>query len=706
MKTHYFNKFALVLCGILSASCSKTNSDTANQQTNPTVEGQTELATSLDQPTTAPNAERRGMMPPPFEMNSYKRDILEICDNGKDDDNDGKSDCEDLKCIANVSCIATTIPTIDDSACTVVDLAKASNYVVKKAKKDEKERIKIKVTENNPKCIHLKGSYNGRVDIQAANDQNIDLILDNIKITTSSNANGTLKLNTANKDKGNHFVVKLVGENIIEGGTDSNSNKVFSCDANLDIIGEGKLTVISKYKTAIEVDDVLHVWHGSLDAKIERSGDVNEKATAIKTTHGYIQSGGSVVINAHDNITNFEARGLKVDGSESAYGAGKGSIIITGGTLTVDSDGKAVSASWSLAEDAKTKETHDDPYPDVTITGGKVSVHTYSSPRESRRMGMPPWMDKEKFKQELLTMDTTFMPPEFKEMADKVKKGEDPFDDMETQNSEDNSISPEGIEAKGHMFITGGEIIALATDDAINIGGTLSVSGGTIYAYSTDNDGIDSNSKIEINGGTIVAFGATEPECGFDADFESNVSYTGGTVVAIGGGNTNPGIVTGTSSFIQFDLIESPRKRPGGPGMHGPGGPGMHGPGMGPGHREKTISKLAGKTIAVTPKDSHSAIAAVKVPEGFTGGGNILVMSEQITKDSDYQIYMNAAIDGNNQWFNDTLLQSKATISGSEPKDAKGGIATKSHMPPGPGMMGGPRDMHNPPDQPAQEEHK
>ena len=99
------------------------------------------------------------------------------------------------------------------------------------------------------------------------------------------------------------------------------------------------------------------------------------------------------------------------------------------------------------------------------------------------------------------------------------------------------SSSPEGIEAKGAITISGGKVYAQANDDAINAGGDLTISGGYVMAYSTGNDGIDANGNCYIQGGLVYAIGARSPEVAIDANTEERkqLYVQGGTIVAIGG---------------------------------------------------------------------------------------------------------------------------------------------------------------------------
>lgn len=121
----------------------------------------------------------------------------------------------------------------------------------------------------------------------------------------------------------------------------------------------------------------------------------------------------------------------------------------------------------------------------------------------------------------------------------------------------------ECLESKNKMIINGGTIEATSYDDCINASSEtssvkpdLTINGGKIYCTSSNNDAIDSNGTIHINGGLIIALGSTSPECGIDCDSNSNFVLTGGTLVSLAGSNNTPGgsgttqrVVTTTGSF-------------------------------------------------------------------------------------------------------------------------------------------------------------
>ena len=97
--------------------------------------------------------------------------------------------------------------------------------------------------------------------------------------------------------------------------------------------------------------------------------------------------------------------------------------------------------------------------------------------------------------------------------------------------------SHEGIESKGTLTVSGGNIFSYSSDDAINSAGDMTISGGYVCAISTGNDGLDANGNCYIRGGVVYAVGSGGAEVAIDANTEEGkkLYIQGGTVVAIGG---------------------------------------------------------------------------------------------------------------------------------------------------------------------------
>lgn len=95
----------------------------------------------------------------------------------------------------------------------------------------------------------------------------------------------------------------------------------------------------------------------------------------------------------------------------------------------------------------------------------------------------------------------------------------------------------EGIESKNYLNISGGEIYVNAYDDGINSAQDMTITGGYVYSHSNNNDGIDANGNVYLNGGLVYAIGSGGAENAIDANSEGGkkVYVNGGVLIAVGG---------------------------------------------------------------------------------------------------------------------------------------------------------------------------
>ena len=650
------------------------------------------------------------------------------------------------------ACHKQTATSAANSACYAVDLTapKSPSSIIQVKQLDDK--LTLKVYTDNDVCIDLSGSFDGGVVFENQKNVNIDINMKDVRITSENNA-GYLKLKSNDGNIGNKYTIILSGKSEIIGAADEESKSVISSKPNLEFKGDGSLSVVGRYKNGIVSDDVLSITSGTIDIKLDRKeaaqGDkYEEKGFAIKVDNGFEMSGGKLTIDATDNITNYESRGIKVDGSDkTSYHTGKGYVNISGGELTIRSDAKALSAGWEIDEDAKTDTTADDPHPDVIISGGVIDITTTVEPRGGRKMGPPPDMQFDENGNPMMPdfgngarpprpphwdgegmpprpphWDGEGMPPRSPMGKDGRPRpphfGSDDFKGRPSPNkrrdhvdknklanedgSSSNSVSPEGIEAKRNLIISGGKIAVRATDDGLNAGERIEISGGELSIWSTTKDALDGNGAVQISGGIVALFGAEDPEGGLDADRDENVSYTGGTVFAVGGANNAPLGEGTTGTFVAATLVESKF----GPGMRGDRGPGERQaeegeagadaapkvgasdenrqPGGPDGARKREKSELASATLVLADAESGQGIVSLKVPEGFTGGGSVLVLSDSLQKDKAYRVYTNPSfVKPVSDWHLDVISTEGVQVSGEKFAESTAGVAL-------PGMFGPP----------------
>lgn len=97
----------------------------------------------------------------------------------------------------------------------------------------------------------------------------------------------------------------------------------------------------------------------------------------------------------------------------------------------------------------------------------------------------------------------------------------------------------EGLDSELHLTINGGNISIQSGDDGINTNedgvSVTCVNGGTLHIVAglgSEGDGVDSNGFLVINGGTVIAMANPASDSGLDSDMGSYIN--GGTVVALG----------------------------------------------------------------------------------------------------------------------------------------------------------------------------
>ena len=103
----------------------------------------------------------------------------------------------------------------------------------------------------------------------------------------------------------------------------------------------------------------------------------------------------------------------------------------------------------------------------------------------------------------------------------------------------DLSAENEGLDTELHLTINGGEIVIRSGNDGINTNedgvSVTTINGGNIHIIAglgEEGDGVDSNGYLVINGGTIIASANPAADAGLDSDLGSYIN--GGTVVALG----------------------------------------------------------------------------------------------------------------------------------------------------------------------------
>ena len=305
----------------------------------------------------------------------------------------------------------------------------------------------------------------------------------------------------------------------MDASADEDRKGCFFSEGNLVFSGAGTLVVAGKYKHGIVTDGYFWMRPGVTIAITEAAKNgIHVKGDSDDNIGVYIKGGliyanlsseagkgikcdldvevvggklclntsGNAIYESDENDTS-SAAGIKTDGS----------IVISGGIHTLKSTG---TGGKGLNADT-----------DIIIAGGNTTIITTGG-------------------KYIYTSSLTSSPKGVK--ADGNITISDGKLNISVTGKSDGS---EGLESKGTMSISGGEVYVYAYDDAINAAKALNVTGGKVYAYASNNDGIDSNGTLIVSEGLVIASGTSAPEGGIDVDNSNNFKINGGIVISVGG---------------------------------------------------------------------------------------------------------------------------------------------------------------------------
>ncbi len=339
----------------------------------------------------------------------------------------------------------------------------------------------------------------------------------------------------------NSAVLKFMGRSVLLGDGSLRINagrrSGIYADDTICIAGAG-LKIASQAGNALAWEKALCVYEGSVDAAatkdvLKSKGDIylyggrlslassHSKADGLQVA-GFYQAAGAVVVN----VSGDAADGIKA----------KADCVIAGGTMQVQASGNALFAEkkddysssscikcssalsiyggelslTSLGDGAKGISGDGN----IAISGGNVKVVT-----KGNDVNHPVDINAHASCKGIKSDGDLWIAGGNVEVL-VLGKGE----------------RAEGAESKGKMWIGGdAELYIYAYDDAINAGTSLVVDGGSTFAYSVMNDAVDSNGRVEVNAGLLVADGAYSPEQGIDTDNPADFVLRGGVLLSVGG---------------------------------------------------------------------------------------------------------------------------------------------------------------------------
>ena len=381
---------------------------------------------------------------------------------------------------------------------------------------------------------------------------------------------------------------------------DEDSGNIYLQGGTLTVTATATATKCVKCDGSISVTGGTYTLNANGAVDTSDTSDLSY-AAGFKADGNFTQSGGTIVIN----VTGASGRGIGVDGTFTSASGSTGSLTITNsGALTssgstyfatakgikagvVAINGGTIDITMSGQASKGIKSDSDDGSGNMTITGGTVTITNSGAggydgtEKDAKGAGCLKADVNMTISGGTLTLKATGTGGKCIKADGTLTVSDGTISAITTGSqykySSSVTASPkaikstgamtinggsiyakssnhEGIESKSTMSVSGGYVYAEASDDAINSAGDMTISGGYVMANSTGNDGLDANGNLYIKGGNVLAVATTQPEVGIDANTEGGkqLYITGGNVVAIGGFENGASISGGTAKSASY----------------------------------------------------------------------------------------------------------------------------------------------------------
>jgi len=317
---------------------------------------------------------------------------------------------------------------------------------------------------------------------------------------------------------------------LADGTASKNDHKgALYCKGKLMFNGSGALEVTGNYNNGIHSADYIVFRKGN---------NVYVKSTAnhgIKANDGVYINGG--IINVEVSAT--AAKGINCE-SHIMINGGRTTVLTTGNG-TYDSDDQEAKGAAGIKADST-----------FTMYAGEVRLKSTGSGGKGLNVDMDADINGG-------TMYVITEGGQYKSNNDTASPKGIKVDGNLNINGglvmvRTKGYNGEGIESKGTLTVTDGNVQVAAYDDAINSAKDMYIKGGNIVAIGTNNDGLDTNGNMYVSGGTVIAFGASGAETGIDIGEQFKLYITGGNIFGIGGridaniGSTSQGVASTTGS--------------------------------------------------------------------------------------------------------------------------------------------------------------
>ena len=443
---------------------------------------------------------------------------------------------------------------------------------------------------------------------------------------TLTNADG-YAINIAN---GKRIAVSLNDgtTNTLSDGASGSQKACFIVNGHAEFKGGGTLTIYG---------NAAHAFKGDEYVELKKTVGTITVATAVKdgfnVTQYFEQKGGTI------NISNVGGDGIQVDADDEYSGyvllsggtqnisvtataakglKSEGYITVSDGTYTISTSGGGEYDSDDADTKAASAISSDN---NITISGGTLTLTSSGTGGKGLKCDSVLTISGGS-----ITVNTTGAPYTYGTLSSEskgIRAGGNVNISGGTIAVSTSTSGAEGIESKATLTISGGTIEVWAYDDCINSSSDMYITGGEIYVTASNNDGLDANGNLYIQGGTIVAYGAASPESGIDANTEEGykVYFTGGTLVSVGGSNTTPSASTSTQGYVSYTGSVS-------------------------NGTTLLLRSSSANILAFTMSRSYTSTGGSRPGMGGSGSTNFVISSPSITAGTSYTLSSGATVSG------------------------------------------------------------
>ncbi len=341
----------------------------------------------------------------------------------------------------------------------------------------------------------LSGSLsNGQIVIDATSEDKIQVVLDEVDITSESSA--PIYIKQADK-----VFLTIIGDNNLETSgdyvaiDDNNVDGVIYSKDDLTINGTGTLIVEGDSNGIVSKDDLILV-DVTINMNVGNHGLEANDIIKVKSGSYNITSGDDAINSSNDE-----------DGS-------LGNIYICGGEFDLDSGDDALHATAT-----------------ITIDGGELLMSAEDDGIHS---------------------DTEIIINSGSILIEESYEGIEAADITINGGSIELTSSDDGFNVSGGNDSSG---FGGGMDQFASSSGVLTINDGVIYVNASG-DGLDSNGDLIINGGEVYASGPTNSGNGV-IDYNGEGSITGGTIIAVGASGMDQTLTATNQGVVYMQLSQN-----------------------------------------------------------------------------------------------------------------------------------------------------